>query len=290
MRVIQRSFDDDSRGAGYRIIPLGDIHIGAAACDEGRLKKVIQTIKEDDSCWWIGMGDYADYINMSDPRFSVATLAPWIGTKDLGDLAKAQTERFLDLIRPIAHKCLALMEGNHETAIQRHYERSIFSDIVTGIKEAGGFPPDHQLGIGYYGWLILKFRRGHHDGDYKHSTRQIVLNLHHGFGGGRLSGGKALNMERWLWTHDCDIAFFGHTHNAGTQFAAVETVNSAGKVVTRPRFGVYGGTFLRSINEGAATYSEVKGYLPLPLAGAEIHLKPHAAVEMERIRVVNYAG
>src|SRR3712207_7877261 len=41
----------------------------------------------------------------------------------------------------------------------RHYERAIYSEIVTEIKRAGGFPDDYQLAGGYYCWLLTAFYR-----------------------------------------------------------------------------------------------------------------------------------
>ncbi|NIL98745.1 MAG: hypothetical protein GTO62_16900, partial [Planctomycetales bacterium] len=50
---------------------------------------------------------------------------------------------------------------------------------------------------------------------------------------------------------------------------------------------VVSGTFLKSFNQdGPSTYSEVKGYLPLALGGAEIILRPHAKKIADRLRVL----
>ncbi len=275
MRVIRREWFDVKRDDMFRLYPIGDIHIGAAACDENRLLRTVDIIANDDQAYWWGQGDYCDFINRSDPRFSPATLASWIKVADLSDLAHAQVSRFVDIIKPIASKCLAMAEGNHETAITKHYERNVFSEIVTKVKEHGGFPADHQLGLGYSGYLRLGFHRSA-EGKKRQGTRLITINLHHGYAGGRLAGGKALSMQRHLWTHSCDIAVFGHSHNTAIQIEAVEEIDGRGKVVYRKRIGAYAGSFLRTANEGAATYSEVKGYLPLPIAGVCVLLQPHA--------------
>lgn len=230
------------------------------------------------------MGDYCDFVNMRDPRFDPATLADWVNVMDLTDLARAQRDRFLDIVSPIAHKCLALIEGNHETAIKRHYERAIYAEIVTAIKEKGKFEADATLGLGFYGWLVLCF--------YGTKTRKnanvVKMNLHHGFVGGRLAGAKALNMQRWLWSHDCDIAVFGHSHNQMIQVESVERLNRTGtKVEHRRKVGCYAGSFLKSVIEDVSTYSEQKGYFPLPVGHVEIVLQPHTRALERRIRVMS---
>jgi hypothetical protein len=98
--------------------------------------------------------------------------------------------------------------------------------------------------------------------------------LHHGFVGGKLAGAKALDMQRWLWNHNADLVIFGHSHNTGAQREAVEEVDKADKIKVARRVGCYAGTFLHTTAEGATTYSEIKGYPPLPVGHVEIILTP----------------
>jgi hypothetical protein len=51
--------------------------------------------------------------------------------------------------------------------------------------------------------------------------------------------------------------------------------------------GCYSGTFLRTTQDGAATYAEVKGYMPMPTASVEIVLRPLAHSLGDRIQVVS---
>ena len=277
MKILRRKWAGVSRSDTFTLYPLGDVHLGNAACDEKLFRQVVQRIAEDDAAYWVGLGDYADFVNMSDPRFDPASLSPWVTMTDIGDLAGAQAKRFLSIVEPIAGKCLGLIEGNHERAIQKHYERSIYSDIVTGVKLMGGFPVEHQLAFGYSGWLILLF--------YQKETEQrpvhrLSISLHHGFVGGKLAGAKALNMQRWLWSHDCDLAIFGHSHNSMVQVEAVERVRGS-KVVHDHRIGMYSGTFMNG-----ARYSEKAGFFPLPITQPHIALRPWAELHRDRVRVV----
>ena len=209
MKIIRRKWHGLNRSSRFTLYPVGDVHLGNSACDERLFRSVVQRIAEDDNALWIGLGDYADFINMSDPRFSTEALSSWVRMSHLGDLARAQSERFLDIVQPIASKCLGLVEGNHERSIQKHYERSIYSEIVSGIKEMGGFDADLPLAFGYSGWLMLHFYRSQKDAQ----GTLLRVYLHHGFVGGRLAGAKALNMQRVLWNHECDLAIMGHSHN-----------------------------------------------------------------------------
>lgn len=279
MKIIRREWYNVTRSDEWRLYPLGDIHLGNRACDEKLLKSVISAIAEDDRALWIGLGDYCDFIQRSDPRFEVESLASWFKLADLADIARAQRERLLGYLAPIAPKCLGLIEGNHERAIHRWYERDIYAEIVTGIKDAGGFAPDHDLAFGYSGWLLLHFYRSAE----KRRGTLLRFYLHHGFVGGKLAGAKALNMQRVLWTHDCDLAIMGHSHNSGAQVEAVERVRGT-RVVHDHRIGCYSGTFMNG-----ARYSEVKGYFPMPLTQTRAILQPGAEMHRDRIRVISSA-
>lgn len=282
-KVLQWDFFNVGRGDTFRIIPIGDVHIGSKATDEDLLKKVVASIAKDKNTYWIGMGDYCEFINLRDPRFSSVDLASWIDMADLLDLAKAQRDRYLGHTKCIAHKCLALVKGNHENSIQRHTERAIYEEIVAKTKEYAKFPATKVLGVGTYGWLILRFYRG----DKRSEMRSIIrINLHHGFVGGKLKGAKGLNMQRWLWSHECDLALFGHSHNADAFTEAIERVGNNNEIIVETRRGAYCGTFRKSVAQDGETYSEIKGYFPLPLEGVEVLLRPGARDTNKRVRLL----
>lgn len=261
---------------------MGDVHIGAASVDEGLFTHMVKAIAADEDAYWIGMGDYCDFIQRSDPRFDPQSLPSWLSQFE-PDIARAQVMHFIDLVKPIAHKCLGLIQGNHETTIQRHYERDIYSDIVNAVRQEGGFPPDHKLMLGYGGWLRLRFNRGKNK---RNGWSNIVVRLHHGYGGGKLAGAKALNMEKFIWTNDADLCLMGHTHEAGMPLSRSVLALAGNAVTDRNRIGAWTGTFMRSYGLGHDTYAEVKGYYPRPIGGVECILKAHANKYEDRIRII----
>lgn len=275
MRVITRDFFGQEGRKGITIVPLGDVHIGHAACDEELLRRRVQEIKEQ-QWYFIGMGDYCDFIPVRDARFSLDGLADWIEVSHLGDLVSHQRDRFLEFVAPIADRCLALVCGNHERKILDYYERDVYKEIAEGLRRLGGLDPSVPLELGVGGWLRLRFYRSK-EGSRRSGVCTVRLIAHHGFTGGRLAGGKALNMQRWLWTHDADVILFGHSHNTSIQVEAVEYLDRAGKVKYHRRVGAYTGTFLKTSVTGKESYAERKGYLPVPATGIEIRIVPSSA-------------
>lgn len=259
--VIQHDWFNITRITDFEIVPLGDIHLGARACLEKEFLELVKYIADNENVYWIGMGDYCDFIQMSDPRFDPKALAPWIQIEDLNNLSSVQAAKFIEYVKPIARKCLCLVRGNHEDSITKYYEHDIYSTIVNAIKREAELSEKQKLALGYTGWLWLKFHLGK---DVHSGTRSVRLNLHHGFTGGKLAGAKALNMQRWVWTHNADACIWGHTHNEMAQSESVEDLDKSGKIINCRKVGMIAGTFLSGTGDGYTTYSERKGYFPIP--------------------------
>lgn len=281
MKVIRHEWYNVSAAREFRIIPIGDVHIGAAACDEDLLIKTVSRIEADPDCYWVGMGDYCEFINRSDKRFDTSNLASWLQVRHLGDIAKAQRDRFVGIVAPIATKCLGLLKGNHEQTIWARYERDIYSEIVTKIKGEAGLPAEHPLGLGYYGWLQLAFYWG---ANRRGGSRVLKIVGHHGSKAGRLEGSKALDMQRWLWVHDCDLALMGHSHNTQTQAQDVIALTKTGKPIYTTRKGAFTGTFL-GIPTTSDGYAERAGFYHSPVGTITAHLHPCHEDQPRRVRL-----
>ncbi len=282
MPVIRWERWNVSRSDTYTIIPVGDVHLGHVACDERLLAATVKRIAEDPTCYWIGMGDYCEYINRSDKRYDPAQCADWVRAEPRGRIAQVQTERITAALKPIAHKCLALLEGNHEAVIRNKYEWDPYYEIVQSLKREADLPADQRLGLGFTGWLDLRYyavsepRRA--------AGYRLLVNLHHGFVGGRLAGAKALNMQRRLWTTGCDLCLMGHSHNTDVFRQSVADLDRAGRKVYPVRKGAFCGTFLGAPVDTVPYYEE-KGYFPTPVGTIEIQLRPGAEQQMDRVRI-----
>lgn len=110
VKVITHKLPYSGPSAQFAIWHLTDLHLGAAACDEKLLQAHINEIAADDNARWIGGGDFIDCIaRVGDKRYDEDAMAGWVrGKKDVVGL---EARRFVELVTPIAHKCLGLVEG-----------------------------------------------------------------------------------------------------------------------------------------------------------------------------------
>lgn len=208
MRTLTKPIYYKSRRDSVRLWHLTDLHLGARACDEARLQRDISAIEADPNAYWIGGGDYIDAIcQVGDRRYRPSSLARWALGED--DVMGTQVNYAAAMLKPIAHKCLGLVDGNHEAAAVTWYGRNVYWSLVEKIALEAGVQPE-SLALGVQGFLKLKFRRGT-PGSYG-STWTMNIYLHHGYGGGKLAGGHALALERAMGTYNADLILMGHRH------------------------------------------------------------------------------
>ena len=263
MRTIERRIEYEGRGTWFTFYNLTDIHGGSVHCAEKKLDKIIAEINDDPYAYWGEGGDPLEYITRSDPRHKESELAPWLHGID--DLATAQEEWLFEKLRPIAGKCLWVNSGNHESAIFRHTERNVYSNIVTFLKQAGGLQKE-RIGIGYRGFVRVRFHRPDH-------TNTLNIMAEHGWGGGRMKGGHVNKTTRIFGYFDCDLYFAGHAHQCHALPHTMATTR--GDVV---KFGCVSGTFRGNsvkVNEmDPGCYEDERGYNPTDVMGVRVRYNP----------------
>ncbi|MCM8782016.1 MAG: metallophosphoesterase [Candidatus Omnitrophica bacterium] len=186
MKLYVKKFDSPE----INLYPIGDFHIGSEQADMELITKVINMIKDDPVGYWVGMGDFIENAIIGAP-----------GSYDqVIQAGRQQLEYVCSLLRPIAHKGLFLIAGNHETRTYR----------VSGI-----FPEQFfslNLGIPYLGFsavarIYLKL---------KNKENFFTMYFHHNYGGSYSLGGKvtkALNL--WHLFPTADAIFSAHSHVTG---------------------------------------------------------------------------
>ena len=236
----------------FTILGIGDIHLGNEACEEAQLKETVKRVQDDKHCYWVGMGDLAEWINRKDKRFDPDSLPSWLWS--VGDLVKAQRERTIEILSPIGDKCLGLIEGNHERTIYLHQERDVYTTVAEGIGARC---------LGPLGFIRLPFVR------YGGNTQQYTIMATHGWWGGGLMGAGALNLERLLGWSTADIVMAGHDHKRRAFSLARLVALNNDTVEQRESWAISTGSYL-----GGARYAQAKGYRPLPIGSPEVIITP----------------
>jgi hypothetical protein len=255
-------------GRPLNLYPLGDIHLGAAACDIEDFRRTVKTIAADPNGIWLGMGDYGDLILPSDPRWSMSGL-DWKrlgfvkGRPTVSDLAAEYRDMILRELEPIKGKCIGLLFGNHEQAFSRYY----FIDIARYLADQFKVPM-----LGYTALMRLDVEIGRGPKSH-HETWQVSIFAEHGATGGGSDGNALNSLQKRAVEFDAQIYLKGHVHRYGVS-QRTELGWGAKALTTRDRIFMLTGTYLKGYSEFETTYGERKGYPPNELGGGVIILDP----------------
>jgi predicted phosphodiesterase len=260
VNLIIKEFKGLSISQRFRVVLLGDFHIGNVGCDERLIKEHIRYIKETPDTYWIDMGDKIEAITRLDKRWDSGSFASWIKLKDVDDLPKVQAERYIQLVKPIANKCLGLIEGNHESTLKRAYSQDIHDYICLKLRVKN---------LGFLCFYRLRFLRKKDSG-----SQHIDMVLAHGAGGGRYVGSKINKLNAMANDFEADIYAVGHHHDKISYKKKRLAFNNSGKIVEKTIILTAVPSFFKTYVENFSTYSERALYPPTSTGVIKITIQP----------------
>lgn len=270
----KRFITHPSRTDEIRIWNLSDLHLMSKACSEDAIRRDVQEIRDDPHSFFLGGGDYCDFIGYSDKRFDPDSVADWVSVSDLGRLGEVGMRRIRDLFEPIKHKCLGLLMGNHE---KQYALRTDHENLHGWLCTELGVPD-----LGYCCFMDIVFRRQKGQPTLslsappgKHTSQTFRIFAHHGAGYAQTPGGKLNRLIQFMHSFDADVYFCGHVHDqVGRRQIMLTADSSCGKLTQRERLGVISGSYLRTYAQNTCTYGEQRGYAPVSLGAAWVAIHP----------------
>lgn len=281
-----------SRLDEFTVWNLSDLHVGARACAEEKIRRDVKKILADPNAVWFGGGDTIDGIAYNDKRFSPSCVAPWIRVKDMGNLGKVCVDRVVDILSPIKHKCLGMMQGNHEASMMLHTQNAeIHQSLCKGlgvidmgyscifdIKFCRNTKTRNKVEL--IGWNrpmnhVLNELHGTDRKSYSSNTKAFRFYCHHGSGGAVTTGGKLNRLLSFMNMVDADIVMMGHVHEQqGTRQHIMSANSDCTDIQTKEKIGVVSGSYLKTYHQDSTTYGEIKGYRPTVLGASFVRIRP----------------
>ena len=243
----------------WHLYPIGDIHYTNIGCDKTALVRDIKEIADNPLAFWIGMGDYDEYITYGDPRFDPESFTKDARVDFLKSMGQKQTQKMVNIFEPIKDRCIGITEGNHELEYAKRHDH----DPAAAVAE--------NLGVKFLTYEALtRISVSGPDGRKRYS---ITVYTHHGWGGGDTAGAGLTRMERLAITWDADIYITGHDHKLASTVRPRLGINSHGNFTDRPVALIQSGTYLKSKQVGIQGYEVKKGYKPSPIGCPRITIK-----------------
>jgi len=271
-RIVYLNLEGGSRQK-WTIYPIGDVHDGAAACDLKELKKTIKAVQDTPNTFWIGMGDFNDWISTNDPRFTPDAVSEDEKTHWRKQWLQNTNRKTAQRYEPIADKCLGLLDGNHELNIIKRYFFSPTEDLAQRIGQVRKDNAD-DLYLGYEGFIKIHIIQNFRKNKAPKQRYSLTIYCNHGFGGGKMPGSHANNLLNLATQIDADVYIMGHNHNMQSFMKPRLGITERGRYIKKPMAFLNSGTFLKSKMLGHDTYEVLKGYPPTTVGCPHINIKP----------------
>lgn len=236
----------------FKVYAIGDIHAGTIHCVEDGITSKVSEIARAKNAYWIGMGDYAEWITPRDPRFdpSQKSIASWL---DPDNVAECQTQWLVDLFKPIKSKCIGLLYGNHENSIRTHNHNNVQKNLCD------------RLGVtnlGFSAFVRLFFRR-----ENSNETRIVKGVFTHGSGHAVTKGAKLNKLRSFMNDFEADFYGYAHMHDLIRDEKPYVTLTprpfDQSTLKAQEQVGAVTGCWFRTYTRGiVASYGEQKAYPP----------------------------
>jgi len=214
-----------------KIYFIGDKHEGHEESDTPALLKTVKQIAKERNSYVILMGDLIEMAiktNMTDSQIF---------------RTQHQLATFIHTIRPILHKVIAVIEGNHERRIE----------TIDYLNDALMLHLPNAVYLGYEGFLNIKQRVFHKDGCPEHYNTLIYL--HHGTGG---SQNPEYFLKKLIFQVGiggiADVIAVAHIHQQYHNTYTLPKIEGR-QVTERIVHGIRTGAYL-----GNADYAKVAGF------------------------------
>ncbi|MDI6788441.1 MAG: hypothetical protein QME51_08730 [Planctomycetota bacterium] len=272
----------------HNLYLLTDTHIGSILFHESGFERSVETIRQDKIGYVAFIGDIAEGILIDDYRYSHDTIDP----KRLTPVRQYQD--FISLVKPIAHKILVIMEGNHDALISTRYG-SLLKEVV-----APALNPKKNIYGTYSCKLHILDKKGQLQ--YKvfltHGSRSISSTADNPL---RREANTKLQLQRLLQhkAGDCYIMARGHSHKLlvkspvrelyltddGTKVhhAYTRGEQTADNIHPDRRWYVSAGAFYKLYHEGISSYAERGDYDPIELGYAVVRVVDGCVQTINRV-------
>lgn len=194
--MIQHQFPG---GHDIIVIPISDVHLGAAECKEKEWLEFIKFVKDTPNM----------YITLGGDLLNNATKSSVSNIYDEVYRPSTAKRMMVEMLEPIKDRILCAVGGNHERRSSRDVDDDITYDIMTKLDIENLYRENIAF---------VKIQLGNREKRYDYKRRPTyVLVVTHGAGGGILTGAAVNRNERFGYILDgADALIVGHTHKPFT--------------------------------------------------------------------------
>lgn len=240
----------------------GDWHINSPNHDK---EKFNEFLKEADGDFFLGTGDYQDFISSSERKSLRSIEIHDSTTTTIEGLYENYVNELAEKLKNI--KVLGLCGGNHYYV----FKSSITSDQMLCQRIGCRY-----MGVNAFIRLLLSY-----DNHHRHAVDIVI---HHGLSGGRTSGSSINKVEQMAQFFNADIVLQGHDHNISADY--INRLGLSSNHILENKKILLGrtGSFLKAYEEGVPCYCVDSAYMPSSLGALKIMLTPKRVISNKQDR------
>lgn len=247
-----------------RLVPFGDVHYGSSHHCETWFNRFINRYKNQDNCWFLGMGDYIDFLSAKERKALVSSDFHDETILSIEQRTETMTREFAKKISFMKGRCLGMLDGNH------WYQ---YRSGETTTHQLARALDCKFLGVAALVQICMDAA----------SSRQIVdIFAYHGKGMARLAGSPFNTVEQMAMVCPADIYLMGHDHSRGCIPGRSRLKpyynNKTQEIEIHERTPWYGrtGSFLTAYKPGKSSYVVDKLLPPMSLGNIEFIITPRS--------------
>jgi hypothetical protein len=244
----------------FKIVVLGDFHLGDENSDIVLIKQTIDYIKKTPNCYVIINGDM---LNIAIPGSKSDSVAETMTIEQEQDLA-------IELLYPIKDKIIVITNGNHEDRIYRLTGINPLRYVAKALGCLDKYTP---------GAYVLNLKTCHNSNP-KHSIAYKVFGMHGAYGSSRKIGSIANALQDMsIVIPNANLYIRSHTHNQVSFSDDCLAFNDRGNLTRVRRTYYNANAFLKY-----GGYAESKGYRITDLLPSVINVRVEREVDKELVK------
>lgn len=188
--IIEKKFPNRE---DIKLVGIFDLHIGAREHLEREWNDFLATVKKDENTYFVLGGDLMNNATRSSvSNIFEETMRP-----------REQKRLIAEMMEPLRDRIVVILPGNHENRSGKDADDDPLYDVACKLD----LEDIYRENIAF-----LKLKFGSETSDGVHNPSYMVV-VHHGAGGGQLSGSMVNRAERFIGSIDgADLFMIGHSH------------------------------------------------------------------------------
>lgn len=248
-----------------KVMPLGDLHNGADGFKPRLLKEHVK-MALDLGCYFLGMGDYTDFVS-SNNREKLANAGLYdTATTIIDRAAQGLTDELIDILLPTKGRWLGMLQGNH----YYFFKTGTTSDTMLCEALDADF-------LGDCGLIQVRFK------EEPRLSTALTIWCHHGYGNAITPGGILNKLHRAIEACEADVYLMAHVHRLlGGKPARLYATNAPKpRLLAKDKIVATTGSFMATYEQGSTyagrahgSYGEIRAYPPAALGAPLFTARP----------------